>query len=422
MLKMNNTPTANTAATSTVTATVIVTAAAICLIGSAAVYALSGANPFVTQQIAADGVREVVSRAPEPLPPPWELVEDLVIGVEYGPEEYMVRRPRDFTVLEDGTHVILDDRPVQFRIYDSEGTFIRAFGQAGQGPTDIQPFSVDRGVVRPAAGDEFEIWSRWPTWRQTWNISGSMVSVETLDDGHHLRRGRGPRIMCLHGSRVYALTLTGGRGPQDEYIWTTHLMLTDWAGTRIDTLRRTEHTPLPFEVGWFLEIGGLMPMDQVLSTSTGRLYVTSYEEDWIREIDPETGEELLRFRWEHEPDSFTALDLADANPNWIEQVRKGFEAYRERVSIMYLGEGPDGEIWVQRIEWSPNERAITLLHPYQEGTWPTDIFSAEGEYRGRMNLPFAARHQKMVDGALYAISRTGGGAPALIRYRLEPER
>ncbi len=386
----------------------------------AALAAVSEAGSIVVQQVGADGVREVISRAPEPLPPPWRLVEDLVIGIDYGDENYMIRGPRDFTILEDGTHVILDDMPVQFRVYDSEGRFIREFGQPGQGPTDIQPFSIDRDVIRPAGGDQFEVWSKWPTWLQTWDTSGAMISVETMMDGHPLRRGRGPRIGTLHGEDLYMLTLTNRRNQQNENNWTTHLLRTDWEGTRLDTVKVTQHTPLPFETGWFLELGGPFPMDQLLITRAGRLYVTSYEEDWVREIDPDTGRELLRFQWEHEPDSFTGMELDNPNPETVDNVLKGFEVYKERISLMFLGEGPQDEVWVQRIEWSAQNRVVVLRHPFEQGTWPTDVFGADGQYRGRMILPFAPRHQKMVGEYLYGIGRTPGGAPALIRYRLEP--
>ena len=120
-----------------------------CLLGVAVLIRQSTADPLMLQQVAADGVQEVVSRARRPLPPPWRLVEDLVIGVEYGDEEYMIRGPRDFTVLEDGTIVILDDRPVQFRVYSGEGAFIRAFGGYRYGTDGFTRKIFPRTGVRP---------------------------------------------------------------------------------------------------------------------------------------------------------------------------------------------------------------------------------------------------------------------------------
>ena len=393
-----------------------------CLLGVAVLITQSTADPIVLQQVAGDGVQEVVSRARRPLPPPWRLVEDLVIGVEYGDEEYMIRGPRDFTLLGDGTIVILDDRPIQFRLYSGEGTFVRAFGEPGSGPTDMHgDFVIGRSVLRPAGGDRFETWSGWPTWLQTWDTAGNMVSVRTLEDRHPLRQGRGPRQLRVRGEDVYPLILRNRRTEQRENVWITDLLVTDWEGTHADTLRVTEHAPLRFESGWFLEMGGPMPMDQTLITRAGRLYVTSFEEDWVREIDRKSGKELLRFRWDHEPDSFTDFVLPDTvAPETVENVRLGFEAYKNLVSLMFIAEGPHEEVWVQRTQASRPGVPVTMVHPHDDGIWPTDIFAASGEYRGRMLLPFEPRTQKMVGDFLYAIGTTRDGAPALIRYRLEP--
>ncbi len=395
----------------------------ICLFGVTAAIAQPAADSIQAQQVGPNGVQEVVSRAPGPLPPPWRLEEDLVIGVEYGNEEYMIRGPRDFTVLEDGTIVILDDRPVQLRLYSGEGRFLRAFGETGSGPTDLHmPFAVGRGVIRPSEPGRFEIWSGWPTWIQTWDTTGDMVSVRTLSDRHPIRAGRATRIRQVRGEEIYPIVLRSRRGQQNEFVWITDLHRTDWNGTRLDTLRVTVHTTLPQEAGWYLELGGPMPMDQVLVTTAGRLYVTNYEEDWVRELDRATGEELLRFRWEHQPASFTEIDVGTMDPGTAERVKTGFEAYKERVSIMHLAEGPNGEIWVQRIGYARDGAPVTLIHPFERGTWPTDMFSSTGEYRGRMILPYEPRTQKMFGDALYAIGSTGDGVPALIRYRLLPSR
>lgn len=382
----------------------------------------SNADSVVRQQIGLDGVPEVVSQARRPLPPPWRLVEDLVIGVEYGDEEYMIRGPRDFTLLEDGSVVILDSNPVQLRVYDSRGRFVRAFGQVGRGPTDLPSYAVGRGVLRGAGTGLFEIWSGWPTRLQTWNIDGEMASVATMGEDHPLRRGRAPRIIKLARERIHGLTLAVSSPRPDERQWTTTLLASSWEDTGVDTLRVVEHSVMPFATGWFLEGAGVFPYDDILFTSTGKLYFSSFEDDWVRELDPVSGKELLRFRWEHEPDSFSEMAIDNPDQNFVDNVRKGFEWFQERVSIMYLAEGPDGEIWVQRIVWPRGGAGRTFSHSYDEGTWPTDIFSASGEYRGRMILPYEPRTQRVVGEYIWAIGTIEGGASALIRFRPEPNR
>ncbi len=395
---------------------------AICCTGIALLPAWAGLIPTSQVQLGPDGVQEVVSRARRPLPPPWRLEEDLIVGVEYGDEEYMIRNPRDFTVLEDGSIVIFDSYPFQLRVYDSEGRFITEFGQAGQGPTDLPSYAVGRGVLRDAGPDRFEIWSGWPTRLQTWNIIGEMLSVETLDEDHPFLRGRAPRIIKLSGERVYGLTLAV-RSPRPELRqWVTTLLVSGWEATEADTVRFVEHSEMPFETGWFLEGSGVFPYDDILLTRNGKLYISSYEEDWVRELNPASGQELLRFKWEHEPDSFSQMEIDNPNKEFVDNVRTGFEWFQERVSIMHLAEGPDSEIWVQRIVWPRAGAGRTFKHGYEEGTWPTDVFSASGEYRGRMTLQYEPRTQKMVGDYIYAIGSIEGGAAALIRFRPIPIR
>ncbi len=54
-----------------------------------------------------------------------------------------------------------------------------------------------------------------------------------------------------------------------------------------------------------------------------------------------------------------------------------------------------------------------LIYPV-EGVWPTDVFSSEGEYLGRMELSYAPRLQKTLGGAVHAIVASEEGAPTMI--------
>ena len=63
--------------------------------------------------------------------------EELSIGLEEGPEEYMLNRPFDVKVADDGTICVLDWGDVNIKVYDKEGTYLRTIGQKGQGPGDF---------------------------------------------------------------------------------------------------------------------------------------------------------------------------------------------------------------------------------------------------------------------------------------------
>jgi len=65
------------------------------------------------------------------------LEEELSIGLETGPEEYMLNRPFDVKAADDGTIFVLDWGDVCIKVYDKEGTYLRTIGQRGQGPGDF---------------------------------------------------------------------------------------------------------------------------------------------------------------------------------------------------------------------------------------------------------------------------------------------
>lgn len=65
------------------------------------------------------------------------LVEELSIGLDEGPEEYMFNRPFDVKVAEDGSIFVLDWGDITIKVYDKDGAFLRTIGQEGQGPGDL---------------------------------------------------------------------------------------------------------------------------------------------------------------------------------------------------------------------------------------------------------------------------------------------
>jgi hypothetical protein len=402
----------------------LATLSATTLAGLVLVSACTRSDPNLVEQVGADGVREVISVAPEPLPAPWRLVKDLVIGVEYGEDAYMRRAPLDYTVLDDGTQVILDNSPLQIRVYDADGTFVREFGRQGNGPDDLRQYRPSQGSsIRSPDPGLVEVWTGWPTRSQIWRTTGEMVSVKTLAEDHHFLRGRRPRHFRPHGDMIYAQIMTTRPVKQGVMERISHMVATDWEGSRLDSLFVVPHPEMPDNLGVFLEVTGIIPNDHILATSSGRLYVSGFEDDWVREIHPDTGHELLRFRWEHEPDTFADARLEEFRPDIDRTIQEGLDWLNQRVSLMHIVEGPDQEIWVQRIERTPpSGRASILILPGREDIWPTDVFAVDGAYCGRMELPFPARTMKVIGERLYAIARTAEGAPALIRYRVEEAR
>ena len=73
-----------------------------------------------------------------------------------------------------------------------------------------------------------------------------------------------------------------------------------------------------------------------------------------------------------------------------------------------------------QIERAPPMGRVSILTFPGEDIWPTDVFSSRGAYKGRMDLPYPARTQKIFGEYIYAIVFREEGIPTLTRYRLEP--
>jgi hypothetical protein len=68
----------------------------------------------------------------------FNLEEEMSIGEEEGPEEYLFSRITDFDVDEEGNIYIIDGASAQIRIFGSDGKYLKSIGKKGQGPGEFQ--------------------------------------------------------------------------------------------------------------------------------------------------------------------------------------------------------------------------------------------------------------------------------------------
>lgn len=68
----------------------------------------------------------------------YELEEELSIGGDVDDEDYIFHRPFDVKVAADGKIFILDWGDSTFKIYDSDGKYIRTIGGRGQAPGEFE--------------------------------------------------------------------------------------------------------------------------------------------------------------------------------------------------------------------------------------------------------------------------------------------
>ncbi len=372
------------------------------IVGSSACSNDSGAG-LVSESVGFDGVREIVTHAVEPFPKPWVLEEDLVIGVEYGDEEYMLRSPLDYLVTEAGLHVILDFNPAQIRIFDTDGSFVRSFGQEGQGPTDLH--RLGRRLIS-RSDTTFDIWGPSRPFRlQSWSVTGTFLDIQSLASDHPMYSNY---VFEWDGVHLFTEVYDYDRSPARR--WSNLLNLaSDWDGSRVDTLSVFSHAEMTREAGMVQASLDYTPGDLTLLTGSGHFLYSQLEEDWIHVLTPGSWQEEFRFRREHEPDSIpdqVIEELIEMTPeSYREQFTEGGKWMQEHITAFDIAEGPDGEYWVQRTAWT-----------YESDLKLVDIFSADGVFRGQIEVPFHLNRMKMIDGFIYAIG-TSGEAPALVRYR-----
>ena len=351
-------------------------------------------------------VPAVVDDSDYPLPPPWRYVIGLEIGSDSGADEYLLRSPFALTVLSSGSIVIGDDKPLQLRVYDAHGIHVASFGQPGGGPGDLTP-SHFGWVMRPTGERSFELWSGWPPRIQEWTDSGQLLRVETVQSSHPILQGTTPRTIGFIEEGLTWITSSFRRDREDRGIETSYILVCDIQGTTVDTMVSIKHEPMPTVYQMLLQFGldyAFLLKDQILITQAHRCYITSWLEDWVIEIDMPSGVPVSRFRWAHEPDSIPQLVnerfLREASGSDREVFSEGLAWLEDRVSILGLAEGPDGQILVQRTGRPVDDH------------WPTDVFSAEGKYLGRVMLPVEPRTTAVRGRKLFGIG-TDQGIPVI---------
>ncbi len=372
----------------------------------------SESGPRTTERIGPDGVREVLTIAEPPYATPWILVEESSIGVAYGDSNYMLGDPRRFTVLDDGTCVILDTNPLQFMVYGADGRFIRNFAQQGRGPGDLNSSGY---LLRSMGGDRVEHWSDWPLRRQIWDAEGHLLSVETMSQDHPLLSVGRPRWRGALGEGLF--TFYTNYGQSYDEMRDLHLFwVSDWAGEQARQLFTVESFDweslelLKTGVGMAQALHDFTPAERLLVTQSGRIYYSGLDEDWIRAFDPHTGAETMRFRLEHSPPmAISKEEVQEVRASYGKQIGDGMAWWSENYWLFDIIEGPQEEVWVQRTS-----------KPDAAGHWPTDVFSVDGVHRGRLFLPFPPFRMRLHAGKAYVLAEGGQGEPVLRRYSLVP--
>lgn len=355
----------------------------------------------------SDGVVGIVADSDSPHPIPWLLEREIEVGVPDGDEDYVLRVPRALAVLEGGIVVILDDRPLQLRLYDQEGQFLRSFGQPGQGPADLSFRGTNTTVLRSTGPDRFEYWRGWPPVRQSWSLQGELLSVKSMPAEHPIGSLGRPYHLGTSGDHLWAV-IPNNSVKEKRDSPTALVVLSDWFAresmqvVEVPEFDWTSLGDLRISVGKAQAESANTPMARYLVTRAGRIYASGIAEDWVHEYDPNTGRELRRFRLEMDR-PFTILD-SDVYPG-----DEGGRWWKENTWQAALTEGPAGQVWIQR-----------TFEPVRDGKWPTDVFTSDGEYLGRLDTPFEPRTMNILGNQIFGFGFGAEGHPILVRCSYRP--
>lgn len=307
---------------------------------------------------------------------PWRLVEDLRIGVIEGDENYMFGSLRNVVPTADGRIWAMDSQAFQLKLYDRNGTFIRAVGRSGQGPGEFG--------FNPCAfpGPDGEIWveagRRWQWFDTQGELLGQQPVTRQLGCG--IQRWVSPdRFVAVH-----AVMNPETREPDSFFF------IHDREPSGEVTVKDTIHAPVLPEaprVQWFDgegrgRIQDVMPLVHrafYLLGPNGHFWITEGGGDYRITRQTLLGDTLIIMERPYEPipvpDSVReevmperrrgnlTLDR-DFDPDDVPRVFPPFDRF-----IV----GPDGILWVQR--------------QLEGGLYGFDVFSPDGRFLGPVEAP-----------------------------------
>lgn len=345
------------------------------------------------------------------------VVEELGIGVESGPDEYMFGSIRGIAVGSDGAVYVADGQPTIVRMYDSDGTFVRNIGRQGQGPGEF--------VSAPGLGvlPSGTLVTRDPR--------GSRVSL-FLDGGEYLDSFPvvpGGRMLTIdREGNVYVQLFEGDvvlvkYSIEGEELGRVTFPPQDMAGASTFGLGSGEGNIFPFPTetrsAWsplgYLVTGRNDVYDIELRKPEGAVHLT-------RDVAPVPvgGEEHAE--WEAFRQTLVERARARSRDTEYEPIPEVKPFFRR----LYVGD--DGRIWIFRyvaaekrddIEPLPDRPERPLL-TWRE-PWTYDVFDPDGTFLGAVVVPEGLQPYVFRGEQIWGSLTDDDGVERVVRLRVVPE-
>ena len=351
------------------------------------------------------------------------VLEELRIGMDRGPDEYRLGEVCGMAVGADGTIYVCDRPPRSIRIYAADGSFIGRAGGPGQGPGEYQSppaprvLSDGRLAVWDARNRRISFFSHDGEYQSSVRADGSFGGSGTFqvdrDDNLYVKARSGRdgvvedelRKYSLDGQRLGAIPLPGEDPSGRSFVLAYEGYVRPF----------TVMTLFAWNPAGFLAVGRNDRYDVELRKPSGSVHLTRAL-DPIR-LEAEELEEWNAFRDRSEQRSRDRGSKFLPGPI---PAQKPF--FRE------IHGAEDGRTWVFRyvraeeradVEPIPGDPDRPLLTWREPPTY--DVFETDGSFLGTVVLPVGFRPYVFRAMHVWGASMDDAGVERVLRLRVVPE-
>jgi len=357
----------------------------------------------------------------------WTVEEELQIGVMEGDPELQFGSITGIDATPGGEIYVLDSQASRIRVFDAEGSLLRAFGRAGQGPGELSQapsglfLASDGNLLIPDMMNQ-----RISRFSREGEAAGSVPLDFTA--GIPLLFAAGPDGAVYQ--QVRRMTLPGMAEVEEGAMDFLFLLGDD--GSVSDTVARM--TP-----GESFSFGGgttsirIFAPENLWTVLGGGELVSGKNSTYSLEIRNPYGELSTILRRassrrpvsESEKASFrgamrSAWENAGMPPAMAAQMEQVVQFQESWPALAALLAGPEGTLWVQRVdpETAIDPSAFEDLQNLQVGSPSWDVFDSEMRYLGIVETPARFTPRRVVGDLIYGVQTDDMGVVRVARLRV----
>jgi len=333
----------------------------------------------------------------------WRLVEELRIGSADDSGPGALSNPRALEVDAAGRIYVIENQPMELRVYAPDGHYLRTLMRTGSGP----------GEVQQAIG------LAWDTAGHLWVVDQQNARYTVFDTaGASLAEHRRPVSGFFTWQWAGTITRTG------EILEITGARRTDefrQVAVRLDsTLTATDTLQLPYWKGPAFEIhrGGMSARYSVPFAPSlmwrldPRGYIWSSITDRYRIVQQSLRGDTVRIiERDVEPVPVAAAEKDSGIARLGPFVQQGGVVDRSRIPDV---KPPIERLWLDDLGYLWTQRSQT------EGARSTllDVFDPDGRYLGEVRAPLALQIVLIRSATLYATATGEDDVPVILRFRI----